>query len=536
MDSLRSAMQNSIRSNNNFMMRYFSKKNSGQASIIVIILLFIAGVFLFNYHQTHPVPPQDDKCTAGSPTDPNQTVAFQNQTYELLRDTSALSDEQFKWHIDEHVGETFFAGKSRKLYKAKTLQDSRAQDPGAWSSVTPPPGDPNTIPASFVTFGSDASVFNLLFVDVTDTITDKIEGYRYVKIFLKKGEPIPQFIQRFCSEGYPYKAIKIFPDQNGNRFPPASISKSQLNLTNGSTDGTDFTLFAYESMNSTAGKTHREKNGDPKGNNTGTVVIKVNGQDKTFQFGFASFAGYLALFDDDNGVTYLYSKRIPPPADSAQAQKKDTLQLNTFPVSTLYPWGWWSPECKPAIYLYPQTATPVHVSVEPKGFLTYTKPQYPLGGWNIIAQPDGSILSNGATYPYLYYESKIKDEAIVKPTNGYVIAYDQLSSFYTQILPRLGLSPKETNDFVEYWNNKLPKSPYYFVGIMNNSAINAIEPLQILPKPETIIRVRLYFEPLSTWKDVSQPDVSSVSRNGFTVVEWGGIVKIDKDHPFTCSQ
>jgi len=214
----------------------------------------------------------------------------------------------------------------------------------------------------------------------------------------------------------------------------------------------------------------------------------------------------------------------------------NTLQLKTFSVLTVNPWGWWSPECKPAIYLYPQKETKVSVKVKPKGYLTYTDPKYPIEGWQVTAFPNGNIKSNNRDYDYLYYESKIRTSEINKPANGFVVTFSQLPNLYSEILPKLGLSEKETIDFKEYWEKTLPYSPYYFVGIMNEENIEKIEPLTVDPKPHTIIRVRLYFEALNKEIKVDKPELKMPKREGFILSEWGGIVKVDKDHAFTCSQ
>ena len=199
--------------------------------------------------------------------------------------------------------------------------------------------------------------------------------------------------------------------------------------------------------------------------------------------------------------------------------------------------NWWSVECKPAIYLYPEKKMNVKVVVMPKGFLTYTDPKYPKDGWEVTAYPGGRIISGGKSYEYLYYESKILDSEINKPTEGFVVLFDELPSLYNSVLPKLGLSEKEAKDFKDYWEKALPKSPYYFVGIMKEKDIEKIEPLTISPKETTMIRVRLYFQALDEKIDINEPVIEASSkRNGFSVVEWGGIVKIDKEHEFSCSQ
>ena len=83
-------------------------------------------------------------------------------------------------------------------------------------------------------------------------------------------------------------------------------------------------------------------------------------------------------------------------------ETRENLQLQTFKVikdsgSTV---SWLSPWCKPAIYLYPEKETQVKVKVNPAGKFTYTNPLYPVSGWNVLAKPDGTILSENKTFPY----------------------------------------------------------------------------------------------------------------------------------------
>jgi hypothetical protein len=64
--------------------------------------------------------------------------------------------------------------------------------------------------------------------------------------------------------------------------------------------------------------------------------------------------------------------------------------------------------------------------------------------------------------------------------------------------------------------------------------------LEITPNPDSINRVRIYFERLDAPKQVEAPLLEAksfkLSASSFNVVEWGGMVKNDPNHPFTCSQ
>ncbi len=225
-----------------------------------------------------------------------------------------------------------------------------------------------------------------------------------------------------------------------------------------------------------------------------------------------------------------------PSQDKSPDKKELQLEYFLFEEGSIY--RGWSAHCKPAIYLYPEKETQVNVKVNTKGELTLTIPPYPKDGWNATAYPDGKIIIDNKTYPYLYYESKLEDKFLSKPKKGYVVGFGELPNLFDLILPKLGLEPIHVKDFKDYWEKALPFSPYYFVGIIDQQTIDFAEPLAILPKPDSSIRVRLYFKALDKkpTEELSLPEIIPKKRGGFTLVEWGGAIKSDPTHFFTCIQ
>jgi hypothetical protein len=74
---------------------------------------------------------------------------------------------------------------------------------------------------------------------------------------------------------------------------------------------------------------------------------------------------------------------------------------------------------------------------------------------------------------------------------------------------------------------------------MDQNNIDQFEPLAITPKPDSINRVRIYFERLEQPRVVDAPTLPTnyqLPTTNFNVVEWGGMIKNDLNHPFTCSQ
>lgn len=408
----------------------------------------------------------------------------------------------------------------------------------------------------YVNWDPTTGVNDLLFVESIAKSKANL-GFKEFDIYLKPhtgGQYVlPAFIQAFCESDFPIGKIVISPDKNGDVFPPLLFDVSRLYNWQDGEGGKNarppdlpYHLMSYDTegtptwnMTLTAGWPKAEL----------TVrgpSLKTTKQYEAIFLSWSSFK-FILLIDKDPsnsspkiGYKYTYQQGDFIPMDPVgmpvDGPTHPNLQMETFTLTGINAWGWWNPECKPAIYLYPERETNVHVTVKPAGDLIYSDPLYPASGWQVIADKDGIIKSNNKKYPYLYYESRILDSAIERPGEGYVVLYNDLPELYNELLPKLGLTQKETQDFKDYWDKILPKSRYYFVGIMSKSAINKIEPLTISPKEDTIIRVRLYFEALAEAKKVPEPIIIRQERKGFTVVEWGGLVKTDKDHPFTCSQ
>ncbi len=182
---------------------------------------------------------------------------------------------------------------------------------------------------------------------------------------------------------------------------------------------------------------------------------------------------------------------------------------------------------KPVIYLYPEKTEKISVKVAPSGELTKTEPDYG-NGWNVIADPLSRIknLADGKTYPYLFWEGK-SNEIYNRSKFGFVAARDGLENLLNEKLSLLGLNAKEISDFKEYWLPKMlaENKPYYFVTFVPQRKIDELAPLEINPQPDTVIRVLMDYQGLDEKIDAPGYDIKTPERNGFTAVEWGGMLK-----------
>lgn len=258
-----------------------------------------------------------------------------------------------------------------------------------------------------------------------------------------------------------------------------------------------------------------------KAQKIGEYQKTIGEETRTYEVFF--YAGTIWLKDRKDGKVYFYNASENYP--SSDIAHNPTLQLSSLKFMTTSEWTWATPECKPALYLYPEQPTQLSVKLSPFGKLTESIPEYGNGWNNLTAYPSGEINYQGKSYPYLYYEAQI--EKVKIPQEGFVVAKNDLGGLFAKILPPLGLNPKEAQEFQDFWlaNLLANPAPYFFVGILPREEIEQIEPISFSQNPQTFIRLRLYFEPLKGPVPVTEPTLPlSPTRQGFTAVDWGGIL------------
>ena len=143
-----------------------------------------------------------------------------------------------------------------------------------------------------------------------------------------------------------------------------------------------------------------------------------------------------------------------------------------------------------------------------------------------MALPSGRLtgVTDRKTYSYLFWEGL----SAISPMRqeGFVIPREQVARFLERMLPRLGLNERESEDFRAAWLPRFHDAPYYFITFLSRETIDRLAPLVVTPKPDAVIRVLMDFRPLRTREPVKAPDLPAPpARRGFTVVEWGGILR-----------
>ena len=176
---------------------------------------------------------------------------------------------------------------------------------------------------------------------------------------------------------------------------------------------------------------------------------------------------------------------------------------------------------KPIIYLYPKVETEVTVKVGNPQNLTHTYPKYK-NEWQVLAKPNGDLkdIKTGRNLYALYWEGI----NTVKPnmTEGFIVKGEDTIKFLEEKLAILGLNEREAEEFIVYWLPKLESNKYNFIRFQTEEEINNNMPLEITPKPDTVIRIVMEFKKLENPIQIQEQKLITPQRTGFTVVEWGG--------------
>jgi len=182
-------------------------------------------------------------------------------------------------------------------------------------------------------------------------------------------------------------------------------------------------------------------------------------------------------------------------------------------------------ECgKPVIYLYPEEEMEIEIEIELEN-MSVSEPEYN-DGWQVLARPDGSLvnLEDGASYPYLFWEGT--GEMYSAPENYWVVAASDVESFLNGTLAEFGLNAQETADFMEFWYPLMQDAPYYQIGFHGTQIMDQLAPLTYSERPDSVLRILMDYTELDSSIEANPPSyLPSFERNGFTVVEWGGVLR-----------
>lgn len=173
----------------------------------------------------------------------------------------------------------------------------------------------------------------------------------------------------------------------------------------------------------------------------------------------------------------------------------------------------------PNIYLYPVTKSIIDVSIDfPNGgSIINSNPPYN-DGWHVSVTPEG-IIEN--MYPYLFYETSLTQP--LNTTNGWLLDGSRLIVELRSLMARYGFVGREIDDFIDYWLPKFEGTQWLAVYPQD---VESLISLDVSPQPDNLLRVLFLFRPQEKPVPITLPAYSPEDfiRDGYTVVEWGGIL------------
>ena len=156
---------------------------------------------------------------------------------------------------------------------------------------------------------------------------------------------------------------------------------------------------------------------------------------------------------------------------------------------------------KPVLYLYPQEERQLTVTLDLEGSLDTVYPapddqratdRGTQASWTVTASPDGTLTdASGRTYPSLFWDGPVRQES---PQQGFVVAREDAVPFLEEKLALLGLSDRESADFITYWAPRIRAYEYTFVSFdasvyTQRASYSFTDEAGATVTPDTFIRV-----------------------------------------------
>ncbi len=178
-------------------------------------------------------------------------------------------------------------------------------------------------------------------------------------------------------------------------------------------------------------------------------------------------------------------------------------------------------DLKPVIYLYPvEDNAEISVSLDYNGDITDLIPEFNAENtWNVTANKDGKITFEGQQYDYLFWEGVPKYEYDF--FTGYCVKGSDTEAFLNAKLAEQGLNEGEIKEFLRFWLPDMEGNPYNIISFQDKTYRKGAK-LSVTPEPDTMIRVFMAWYPSDVSVKINPQILETPSRQGFTVVEWGG--------------
>ncbi len=179
---------------------------------------------------------------------------------------------------------------------------------------------------------------------------------------------------------------------------------------------------------------------------------------------------------------------------------------------------------KPVLYAYNEDSIQVDIKLNYNGELTFVYPSFD-ERWDVTVCPDGMVQDNTTfkKYPYLFWEGKYHSSVLGDIDYGFVVQNAELVPFLEDKLSEIGLNATEITDFITFWVPLLNEKQYA-IKFYQQDACNSLATYDVFPVPDNFLRLYVTFEAVNGQVNLLTPTLHSISRTGFTLVEWGGMI------------
>jgi hypothetical protein len=194
------------------------------------------------------------------------------------------------------------------------------------------------------------------------------------------------------------------------------------------------------------------------------------------------------------------------------------------------------PPCvaEPIVYFYPEQRSRVSYRLAPSVRVARAEPLPRGTAWTFLATPQGILEEVEAaapgkarrTFAHLFWDGT--STRFPPPAEGVCVPGPRSAEFFREVLPRLGLLAHETEDFVAAWAPRMEGAAYHVIGFHPREEVDALAPAEVSPTPAYMIRILMDATPVKACPTELTPPVwpdAAPAREGFTVVEWGGVLR-----------
>lgn len=180
---------------------------------------------------------------------------------------------------------------------------------------------------------------------------------------------------------------------------------------------------------------------------------------------------------------------------------------------------------KPVIYFYPTEDIDLTVKYVNEDRLITTYPKYD-NGWNIHVKTDGTILDhNNRSYYALFFDEQSNFECNFE--TGFYVTKDTAIAFLEEKLAILGYTEREANECIMYWLPILEKNGQSLVYFEQTDERNRECPLELSLEPDSMLRTIIHIKKVDNFTPIAEQTLTSFTRTGFCVVEWGSTTYSD---------